>query len=345
MSTIEEALKKQREKQSTTETHIDTPISAEKSADFIVVNNVNENNDNSKRSPLDTIAEPNTSIPIDTKKSSIENSHKNQQADIKQAEQASNKHIILNPEILNKKHFLVPEKHDNRQKLTKEQSIITEEFRQVKRKLLNNAFGAISKTLNNPNLVMISSANANEGKTFVSINLAFSLALEQDKTVLLIDADVLKPSLPEELGFTNKSGLIDFLLGETKSIEDIIHSTNFGNLKIIPAGRSHHLSNELLASERMATLCQELQERYSDRVVLFDCPPLLGINETAILAQLMGQALIVTEENKSSINEIQKANELLPDSLAKGIVLNKAIHSQKELYGYGYGYGYGRSNG
>ncbi|KGJ95967.1 XrtA-associated tyrosine autokinase [Thalassotalea sp. ND16A] len=251
--------------------------------------------------------------------------------------------LIIDLELLKRNQFLIPQAKFEHNEECKEQSALREECRQIKRKLLNNAFGATSKTLDYSNLIMITSSQKNEGKTFISINLALSIALEQDKTVLLVDADVLKPSIPLELGFNNKPGLIDYLNGDMDSIADIIYETNINNLKILPAGKSHHLANELLASEKMTLLCEELSTRYSDRLVIFDTPPLLGVNETSLLAQLMGQALIVVEENKSSIHEIQQANELLPEHLAKGLVLNKAIHSQQEKYGY-YGYGYGHKN-
>ncbi|WP_441003889.1 XrtA-associated tyrosine autokinase [Pseudocolwellia agarivorans] len=217
---------------------------------------------------------------------------------------------------------------------------IKDEFRQIKRKLLNNAFGAASKTLDNSNLVMVSSSKPNEGKTFVSINLALSIALEQDKTVLLIDADVLRPSINRELGLGNVPGLIEYLLGQKETIGDIIYNTNIDKLKIIPAGEPHHLSNELLASDKMESLAKELAERYPDRIVIFDCPPLIGVTETLVLANLMGQAIVVVEESKTQLSDIQKATENLSDDLALGIVLNKAIKSHKDMYGY-YGYGYG----
>jgi protein-tyrosine kinase len=216
---------------------------------------------------------------------------------------------------------------------------IKDEFRQIKRKLLSNAFGPAAKTLNNPNLIMISSARPNEGKTFVAINLALSIALEKDKSVLLIDTDVLRPSVSRELGIEQTSGLIEYLLGEEKDPSDVIFDTNIDNLKLIPAGEPHHLSNELLASEKMATLAQELANRYPDRVVIFDCPPLLGITETLVLANFMGQALIVVEESKTYIEDVKKATKNLNDDLAVGLVLNKAIRSHKDMYGY-YGYGY-----
>ena len=217
---------------------------------------------------------------------------------------------------------------------------IKDEFRQIKRKLIGNAFGAASKTLKHSNLVMVSSSKPNEGKTFISINLALSIALEQDKTVLLIDADVLRPSVNRELGFGAVPGLVEYLLGQKDDISEILYSTNIDKLKIIPAGEPHHLSNELLASDRMEALATELAERYPDRIVIFDCPPLIGVTETLVLANLMGQALVVIEESKTQIADIKAATENLNEDLALGLVLNKAIRSHKDMYGY-YGYGYG----
>lgn len=216
---------------------------------------------------------------------------------------------------------------------------VKDEFRQIKRKLLNNSFGTASKTLNNPNLVMISSSKPNEGKTFVSINLALSIALEQDKTVLLIDADVLRPSINRELGIEDHDGLMEYLLGEKQDIGDVIYKTNINKLNVIPAGKPHHLSNELLASDRMKALANELAQRYPDRMVIFDCPPLLGVTETPVLSSLMGQALVVVEESKTLIDDVKEATQNLDENLALGLVLNKTIRSNKDKYGY-YGYGY-----
>ncbi|MGL1957606.1 MAG: XrtA-associated tyrosine autokinase [Colwellia sp.] len=216
-----------------------------------------------------------------------------------------------------------------------------EEFRGIKRKLLNNAFGPASKTLNNSNLIMVSSANPNEGKTFISINLALSIALEQDKTVLLIDADVLRPSVHRELEFEIKQGLLEYLLSEVPDISDIIYNTSIPNLRIIPAGRPHHLTNELLTSDRMEKLAKELASRYPDRLVIFDCPPILGINETPVLSSLVGQAVVVVEESKTKIDDVKHAVSELNEDIAVGFVMNKTIRSKKDVYGY-YGYGYGK---
>jgi receptor protein-tyrosine kinase len=216
-----------------------------------------------------------------------------------------------------------------------------EEFRSIKRKLINNAFGSASKTLDKSNLIMVSSANPNEGKTFISLNLALSIALEQDKTVLLVDADVLRPSIHRELDFESKDGLLEYLLGRVSSVSDIIYNTSIPNLRIIPAGQPHHLNTELLTSERMVQLTKELSERYPDRIVIFDCPPILGINETSIVSDLVGQAVIVVEESKTRIENIKHAVSLLNEDIAIGFVMNKAVSSKRDTYGY-YGYGYGK---
>lgn len=221
---------------------------------------------------------------------------------------------------------------------TGERKSIKEEFREIKRKLLRNAFGPASKTLDNSNLIMITSANPNEGKTFVSINLALSIALEQDKKVLLVDADVLRPSVHTELGIVNQQGLIDYLLNDQLNVSDIIYDSNISNLKLLPAGNTHHLANEFLASEKMLKLAEELATRYPDRIVIFDCPPLIGVSETLVLASLVGQGLIVVEESKTPISNVIEATKNLSEDLALGIVLNKAIRTHKDLYGY-YGYG------
>lgn len=220
---------------------------------------------------------------------------------------------------------------------------INEEYRAIKRKVLSNAFGPLSKTLNNANIVMVSSPNPNEGKTFTAINLALSIALEQDKTVLLVDADVLRPSVMKTINQPFENGLMEYLLGEVDDLSEVIHHTSLDTLRIIPAGKSHHLSTELLASEKMLDSVSEFAHRYPDRVVIIDSPPLLGINETAILANLAGQAVVVVQEGKTSLTRLSQAVDLLHPDMAKGFVINKAKRSTSEGSGY-YGYYYGNQD-
>ncbi len=217
---------------------------------------------------------------------------------------------------------------------------INEEYRAIKRKVLSNAFGPLAKTLNNANIVMVTSPNPNEGKTFTAINLALSIALEQDKTVLLVDSDVLRPSVMKTIGQPFENGLMEYLLGEVDDLSEVIHHTSLDTLRIIPAGKSHHLSTELLASEKMLESVSEFANRYPDRVVIIDSPPLLGINETAILANLAGQAVVVVQEGKTTLTRLSQAVDHLHPDMAKGFVINKAKRSANEGNGY-YGYYYG----
>ncbi|WP_299084178.1 XrtA-associated tyrosine autokinase [uncultured Paraglaciecola sp.] len=227
--------------------------------------------------------------------------------------------------------------------VNKDRQVINEEFRAIKRKVLGNAFGPLSKSLNNSNIIMVSSPNPNEGKTFTAINLALSIALEQDKTVLLVDADVLRPSVMKIINQPFENGLMEYLLGDVDDLSEVIYHTSIDTLRIIPAGKSHHLSTELLASEKMLETVSEFANRYPDRIVIFDTPPLLGINETAILANLAGQAVIVVQEGKTNLNRIALSVEQLNPDMAKGFVINKAHKGAKSGAGY-YGYYYGADN-
>ena len=225
--------------------------------------------------------------------------------------------------------------------LSTQRRLINEEYRVIKRKLITNAFGQLAATLHHPNLIMVSSSRPGEGKTFSSINLALSIALEQDKTVLLVDADVLRPKVAKTLNVSHAVGLTDYLLDPEIKVADILLNTNVPRLKLVTAGTPHHLSTELLASDRMIRLPSEFANRYADRVVIFDAPPLLGVNETAVLATMCGQGVMVVEENKSRLAEIEQSVALLPPEMAVGFLINKAHRNQGKGYGYGYYYGAG----
>ncbi len=215
-------------------------------------------------------------------------------------------------------------------------SQINEEFREIKRKLLSNAFGALSRTMTNANIIMVTSARPGEGKTFTAINLALSIAAEKDKRVLLVDADVLKPNILRTLGLKERSGLMEYLLGDVKEIGEVMFRSNIDKLRVIPAGRAHHLSTELLASQAMHDLITEFSTRYADRVVIIDTPPIIGINESAVLANFAGQAVVVVEEGRSKLSDIQKAVERLNPDMAIGFVVNKSLNTSEQTGYYGY---------
>ena len=214
----------------------------------------------------------------------------------------------------------------------------TEEFRRIKRPLLMHVRGEGATVVDNANMIMVTSALAGEGKTFTSINLAMSIAMEMDKTVLLIDADVAKPDVTARLGVEAEKGLIDVLLDDGLTLPDVLLRTDIPKLTLLPSGSRHVHSTELLASERMRQLTLELSSRYSDRIVIFDSPPLLLTNEARVLAGLMGQVVLVTEESRTPQHSVKEAAEMLNDNEIVGIVMNKGTH-RKDSDGYG-GYGY-----
>jgi exopolysaccharide/PEP-CTERM locus tyrosine autokinase len=215
-------------------------------------------------------------------------------------------------------------------------SRIYEEYRVIKRPIVNNAILGAENGIKRANLILITSSQPGEGKTFTAVNLALSIANERDKKVLLIDADVAKPSISRLLGIKeNRRGLIDYLDGKEPDFSKIMLETNIPGLSIVPAGRKHGYSTELLASNRMEKLVEELHSRYPDRIVIFDSPPLLAATQAEVLAGLVGQVILVVEaENTVQRMVAESMDKLKICDVVMG-VLNKSVHSYKLDYGYG----------
>lgn len=222
-------------------------------------------------------------------------------------------------------------------------SRIKEEYRHIKRPLLMNAAGKGATVAEHANLIMVTSSRPGEGKTFTACNLALSIAAERDRTVLLVDADVIKPAVAKTLGFEASQGLVDLLIDERLEVADVLVDTNVPSLTVLPAGSAHHLSTELLASENMRKLAVEMSRRYADRIIIIDSPPLLVTTEASVLAALAGQIVMVVEAGRTHQSQVQEALALLNPNQIVGFVLNKK-HGVlgADYYGYGYGYGYGR---
>ena len=219
-----------------------------------------------------------------------------------------------------------------------ERGKVAEEYRMIKRPLLANAFG--SNPVSKGNLIMISSSLPGEGKSFTAINLAISIAMELDRTVLLVDADVAKPSLPKYLGFQAEHGLLDVLRDEKRDLSSVILRTNIEKLSILPAGKTYARATELLASEAMDRLIIDVANRYSDRLILFDSPPMLATSEASVLASHMGQIVMVVESDKTPKSALREALSRIEGTCdVVSIVLNKsATPTAGDYYGY-YGYG------
>src|SRR5205823_5845574 len=147
---------------------------------------------------------------------------------------------------------------------------VVEEFRVIKRPLLKRAFSERTHRDKPNNLIMVTSSLPGEGKTYTAINLAMSIAMELDHTVLLVDADVARPSVLRTLGLPNQRGLMDILVDDKLDMADVMLRTNVDTLSILPAGTSTPRATELLASSTMSNLVNEIASRYPDRIVIFD---------------------------------------------------------------------------
>ncbi|OQW79247.1 MAG: protein tyrosine kinase [Proteobacteria bacterium ST_bin11] len=218
-------------------------------------------------------------------------------------------------------------------------SQLAEEFRVIKRPLVNNIQGAENNGINRSNLILICSSLPGEGKTFVSINLALSIANERDKKVLLIDADVEKPSVSKQLGINSDRGLIEYLEDDKVIFSDILLKTDLPNLSLITAGKRHKYSTELLSSQRMYLFAEEVSRRYKDRIVIFDSPPLLVATQAQILAELVGQVVLVIAAEVTPQSVVNESVAKLSNCDVVMTLLNK---TRKEIDIYGHNYSYGK---
>ena len=198
-----------------------------------------------------------------------------------------------------------------------------EDFRIIKRPLLHKARDSHAAGIRHGNLIVVTSALPGEGKTYCAVNLAMSIAMEMDITVLLVDADVARPSVLKVLGLGAEAGLMDILLNDELELSDVILKTNVPTLSILPAGRSNKHATELLASRAMSTLLNEISSRYADRIVIFDSPPLLITTEANVLAAQMGQVVMVVEAETTTQHAVKEALRQIESCQNINLIYNK----------------------
>lgn len=218
-------------------------------------------------------------------------------------------------------------------------SQVADEFRVIKRPLITNATGKGAAPIRNGNLIMVTSALPAEGKSFTAVNLAMSIAMEMDHTVLLVDADVARPSLPGMLGLQPGRGLLDVLVDGSVDLSQVLVRSNVEKLSILPSGTPHARATELLASDAMDRLLEEMACRYSDRIIIFDSPPLLATTEARVLATHMGQVVMVVQAERTAHAEVKQALATIESCPVKLMILNKGRTALQDGYGYGYRYG------
>ncbi len=249
---------------------------------------------------------------------------------------APSRHIAINQHALRGAGLLPPE-HQARQ--------ISNQYRQIKRPLVANAIGRGVPRLASGQLIMVASAMPGEGKTFTSLNLAFSMALEKDVHVLLVDADVAKPHVSKMLGVLDEPGLLDALSDPSLDIEPMILGTDVPNLAVLPAGRRDEHATELLASDRMQQLAQALIRRDPSRLVVLDSPPLLLTTESRAIADVAGQIVVVVRADGTPQQTLLDALSYLDESSNIFLILNQSVAQSDAGYYYHYGYNSERRDG
>ncbi len=215
-----------------------------------------------------------------------------------------------------------------------ERNATSESFRRIKRQVLARASSTLHADEAPSNLVLVTSALKGEGKTYCAINLAISIALEIDRTALLVDGDVANPGIPQALGLSAELGLMDVLSDPQIDLDNVLWHTNIGKLALLPAGAAKQHSTEFLASDATGVMLHEMARRYPDRIVIFDSPPLLAASEADALARHMGQIIVIVEAGRTSETALKAALAHIDHAKITGLLLNKAQFSS-ESYDYG----------
>lgn len=248
------------------------------------------------------------------------------------AAHASDKAALhIDRQALREAGLIAPEYHEQ---------LLANQYREIKRPLIAHAFGKRATRVPDGNLIMVTSALAGEGKTFTSINLAFSMALERDHQVLLVDADVAKPHMSETFGAKDVPGLLDALEDSTLAVESLILPTDVPGFSVLPAGQPRVHATELLASAGMERLVATLSSLSDGQIVVFDSPPLLETSEAKIIAGVAGQIVMVVRAEETSHEAVEMALSSIGGDKAVNLVLNQ-VRSTGKKYQYGYGYAYG----
>ncbi len=201
---------------------------------------------------------------------------------------------------------------------------LLEEFRIVKRELLADARNSHDPLARR---ILVCSPHSGEGKTYCATNLAIALAAERDIEVVLVDADVVRPSVTTRLGIAGGKGLMDALADPRIAPEGLVISTDIPNLFVLPAGSGNNLDAEYLASEYTGQLLDRLTDGAPRRILVFDTPPALAASPAAELAAHVGQAVLVVRAEETSRAALEDAQQLLSACRDIKLLLNAARYS------------------
>lgn len=246
-----------------------------------------------------------------------------------------NKMVRIDREALRRAGLLPAEAQERR---------LANEYRKIKRPLLAAALGRGVEKVPDGHLIMVASALPGEGKTFTCVNLAMSLAMEKDISVLLVDGDLAKPHISRTFGVDQEPGLLSALQDSTVDIESAVIPTDIEGLSLLPAGATVETATELLASDRMKEVVARLRDVDATRIVVFDSPPLLLTNESRVLTDVVGQVVIVVRAGVTERAAVMEAVACVNEARVVSLILNQDDSARTANY-YGYGYGYSEYGG
>lgn len=189
-----------------------------------------------------------------------------------------------------------------------------------------------SMNSNRWNALAITSPATGSGKTLTSINLAISLAREINRTVLLADFDLRNPNIHSYFGYKPELGLSDYLFHDAP-LGEVLFSPSIDRLVVLPGRESVHNSSEMLRSPKMVKLVEELKGRYKDRLIIFDLPPILAVDDALAFAPYTDAMLMVAENGATQREDLEKALEILKGTPLVGTVLNKSDAVSPDPYG------------
>ncbi len=214
--------------------------------------------------------------------------------------------------------------------VTNDKTALVEEFNKLRSTLIALTSGDQFR-----NTIMVTSTVSEEGKSMMALNLAISMAKEQDHTVLLVDTDLRRPSVHKYLGLPLGKGLVH-CLRDNLPLEEVLIKTGLGKLVVLPAGDAINDPVDLLASQQMKQVVKELKERYPERYVIFDTPPAMPFADAGVLAGIVDAILFVVREGKAELEDVKKTlKEFKPDALL-GVIYNDAHSFAKKPSCYYY---------
>ncbi len=217
-------------------------------------------------------------------------------------------------------------------------SRVSEEFRLIKRRLMQRmSLNARNKRKQRgrEHVILVTSARPSEGKSFIAVNLALSIILDEGLNVMLVDADVARPSISNIFGLRNDlPGLTDLLLGQEGRLSDVLLRESNLPLSFLAAGGAVDSATDLFGGDDMRQLVTDIASRYTDRIIIFDAPPLLASTEPVALAEHAGQTVLVVDAERTSRTAIDSALDLLETDQNVNLVLNKTtVRNRTEQFG------------